>query len=136
MVAGWINPEKTRRLIDLRVDLQNAVGAPGDVRFKGFAHQVPDAWIRIGIRMPASRLGAYIPNDDLQGFFENPATCRRRLDLQEFSDCKGNMCGECPSSKHLGLLSLFFIGGSGPSWFDVMLLGVGSSSGGSASSVS
>jgi|ETNmetMinimDraft_23_1059889.scaffolds.fasta_scaffold599906_1 hypothetical protein len=26
---------------------------------------------------------------------------------------------ECPSSKHSGLLSLFFTGGSGSSWFDV-----------------
>ncbi len=35
----------------------------------------------------------------------------------------------CPSSKHLGLLSLLFSGGSGSSWFDVKPLGVYGSSG-------
>ena len=36
----------------------------------------------------------------------------------------------CPSSKHLGRLSLFQNGGSGSSWFDVKPLGVDGSSGG------
>ena len=35
----------------------------------------------------------------------------------------------CPSSKHSGLLSLFFTGGSGSSWFDVKPLVVDGSSG-------
>jgi hypothetical protein len=35
---------------------------------------------------------------------------------------------DCPSSKHLGLLSLFQNGGSGSSWFDVKPLGVDGSS--------
>jgi len=42
----------------------------------------------------------------------------------------------CPSSKHLGLLSLLFNGGSGSSWFDVKPLGVDGSSGGFGWSVS
>ncbi len=37
--------------------------------------------------------------------------------------------GNCPSSKHSGLLSLFFTGGSGSSWFDVKPLVVDGSSG-------
>ena len=36
----------------------------------------------------------------------------------------------CPSSKHLGLLSLFHKGGSGSSWIDVKPLVVDGSSGG------
>ena len=44
--------------------------------------------------------------------------------------------GGCPSSKHLGLLSLFSNGGSGSSWFDVKPLGVDGSSGGFGWSVS
>ena len=36
----------------------------------------------------------------------------------------------CPSSKHLGLLSLFYNGGSGSSWIDVKPLVVDGSSGG------
>ena len=36
---------------------------------------------------------------------------------------------QCPSSKHSGLLSLFFTGGSGSSWFDVKPLVVDGSSG-------
>ena len=43
---------------------------------------------------------------------------------------------ECPSSKHSGLLSLFFTGGSGSSWFDVKPLVVDGSSGGFGWSVS
>ena len=35
----------------------------------------------------------------------------------------------CPSSKHLGLLSLLFSGGFGSSWFNVKPLVVGGSSG-------
>jgi PAS domain-containing protein len=42
----------------------------------------------------------------------------------------------CPSSKHSGLLSLFFTGGSGSSWFDVNPLVVDGSSGGFGWSVS
>ena len=42
----------------------------------------------------------------------------------------------CPSSKHSGLLSLFFTGGSGSSWFDVKPLDVDGSSGGYGWSVS
>ena len=38
--------------------------------------------------------------------------------------------GGCPSSRPLGLLSLFSSGGSGSSWFDVKPLGVDGSSGG------
>ena len=41
----------------------------------------------------------------------------------------------CPSSKHLGLLSLFSNGGSGSSWFDVKRRVVDGSSGGSVWSV-
>ena len=37
---------------------------------------------------------------------------------------------DCPSSKHLGLLSLFHKGGSGSSWIDVKPLVVDGSSGG------
>ena len=37
---------------------------------------------------------------------------------------------DCPSSKHLGLLSLFYNGGSGSSWIDVKPLVVDGSSGG------
>ncbi len=44
---------------------------------------------------------------------------------QEMRDLK-----ECPSSKHLGLLSLFYNGGSGSSWIDVKPLVVDGSSGG------
>ena len=47
-----------------------------------------------------------------------------------------HVTGPCPSSKHLGLLSLFSNGGSGSSWFDVMPLGVDGSSGGFGWSVS
>ena len=43
---------------------------------------------------------------------------------------------ECPSSKHLGLLSLFHKGGSGSSWIDVKPLVVDGSSGGVGWSVS
>jgi hypothetical protein len=35
----------------------------------------------------------------------------------------------CPSSKNLGLLSLFHNGGSGSAWIDVKLLGADGSSG-------
>ncbi len=41
----------------------------------------------------------------------------------------------CPSSKHLGRLSLFCSGGFGSSWFDVKPPGVDGSSGGSVWSV-
>ena len=44
--------------------------------------------------------------------------------------------GKCPSSKHLGRLSLYSNGGSGSSWFDVKPLGVDGSSGGSGWSAS
>ena len=43
--------------------------------------------------------------------------------------------GVCPSSKHLGRLSLFCSGGFGSSWFDVKPPGVDGSSGGSGWSV-
>ena len=42
---------------------------------------------------------------------------------------------DCPSSRHLGLLSVFSKGGSGSSWFDVKRLVVDGSSGGSGWSV-
>ena len=42
----------------------------------------------------------------------------------------GTSMQACPSSKHLGLLSLFINGGSGSSWFDVKPLCSDGSSGG------
>ena len=55
----------------------------------------------------------------------------------EFIQCSGKWDShrdhgvqfKCPSSKHSGLLSLFFTGGSGSSWFDVKPLVVDGSSG-------
>ncbi|MDP6709676.1 MAG: enoyl-CoA hydratase-related protein, partial [Alphaproteobacteria bacterium] len=44
-------------------------------------------------------------------------------------DSTNQVTQECPSSKHSGLLSLFFTGGSGSSWFDVKPLVVDGSSG-------
>ena len=59
---------------------------------------------------------------DKEGFVRSDAITEH-LQTQAFTS-------ECPSSKHLGLLSLFYNGGSGSSWIDVKPLVVDGSSGG------
>ena len=51
---------------------------------------------------------------------------RTRLRIHTFDDNNASR-DQCPSSKHLGRLSLFSNRGSGSSWFDVKPLGVGGS---------
>jgi len=60
--------------------------------------------------------------------YEDPGSRTLQIDLAAYE--------KCPSSKHLGQLSLFHKGGSGSSWFDVKRLGVDGSSGVSGWSVS
>ena len=61
------------------------------------------------------------------------AATRRALDFNDPEDqlyALVKMTGDCPSSKQMGLLSVFHKGGSGSSLFDVKPLGVDGSSGG------
>ena len=50
--------------------------------------------------------------------------------LYRYADAVTANSHGCPSSKHLGLLGLFYNGGSGSSWIDVKPLVVDGSSGG------
>ena len=82
-------------------------------------------------------LGIYVGAAEDAGFFEHVGlprdaswgAFRQRYSKGPHADAE-RAFGACPSSKQMGLLSVFHKGGSGSSLFDVKPLGVDGSSGG------
>ena len=105
------------------------------LRKSGFideVHMIGDiplfSWIDISLTELCNRVCSFCPRAD-PDFYPNQNLHASNAMIRRIAD-------ECPSSKHLGRLSLFRNRGSGPSWFDVKPLGVDGSSGVSGWSVS